>query len=207
MLGQLNYFTRKKLRNQGVSAPATVLEIADSGMSVTHGSEGVVGNTELILKTRLRVEPLNEPAFEVQQRFRYAQLSIPPVGSKLTVLYDPEDHDKLMIDRDAAPASVTLNSVTQNGAPIDLGGLLATVQQAKAAGGGDREKIAEALRASLGGQNVTVIDGTQMAGLGGGAESPEEERIRNLERLVALRDAGALTPDEFATRKAALLAE
>lgn len=187
MLGQLNYFTRKKLRSEGVSAPATVLEIADRGMSVTHGSEGIVGNTEVILKTRLRVEPSGQPSFEVDQKFRYAQLSVPSVGSVLTVVFDPDDHDKLMIDREAMPAAV---------AGVDLSGILATVQQARAAGGGDRQAVAEALRASFGGQGVTVLNG----------ESPEEERIRNLERLVALRDQGALTPEEFATQKAALLA-
>jgi hypothetical protein len=195
MLGQRNRFTRKKLMEEGTAAKATVLEISEKGMTVTHGSEGYVGNTEVILKTRLRVEPPGEPTFEVHQKFRYGQLNMPSVGSVLAVHFDPDDHDKIMLDPDQPVISASLSARTG----LDLNGLLSTVREARAEGA-DGAAMAEALRASLG-ANVGVVD------LRGSTASPEEERIRNLERLAALRDSGALTPEEFAAQKAIVLAD
>ena len=208
MFGQRNHFTRKKLEEHGTSAPATVLEIADRGMTVTNGSEGFVGNTEVILKTRLRVEPPSRPAFEVHQKFRYPQMSIPSAGSRVTVLFDPDDHDKVMIDRDALPmiggdVMAKIAAVSGGGARgATLGDILATAQAARSAHPGDSNAMAEAVRASLGVPAAGVFSMPF-----GAAQSPEEDRIENLERLVALRDKGALTPEEFAAQKAALLHE
>jgi hypothetical protein len=197
MLGKRNRFTRKKLMDEGSAAPATVLEISDRGMTVTHGSEGYVGNTEVILKTRLRVEPPGQVPFEVQQKFRYAQMSIPSVGSVVQVRFDPDDHDKIMIDDTATP----LISTDFAGTGLNLGGLLGTIRDQKA-GGADRGEMAGALMKQLQADGVPVVQ------IGGTPEqSPEAERIRNLERLAALRDSGALTSGEFDAQKAALLNE
>ncbi len=95
MLGKPSRRTRKKLEARGVRASAVVVEIAESGMSISSGQ--TVSRTEMLLRTKLRVEPLEEPPFEVEGRFRYPQLEIPTVGSRLTVLYDPSDHDTLII--------------------------------------------------------------------------------------------------------------
>jgi hypothetical protein len=198
MLGRRNRFTRKKLMSEGVAAPATVLEIADGGMTVTHGSEGYVGNTEVILKTRLRVEPPGLPTFEVEQKFRYGQMNIPSAGSVLHVRFDADDHDKIMIDTSAAQL---ISPRLSEAVGLDLGGLMATVREQQAAGA-DRAHIADALKAQLGVSGIPVV---QFGGVD--AESPGEERIRNLERLAALRGSGALTAEEFAAQKAALLAE
>ena len=81
MFGKPSRRDRRKLETEGRSAAATVLAISDRGMSVTNGNDSIVANTEVVLKTRLRVEPTGEPAFEVEKRFRYPQLSIPSVGS------------------------------------------------------------------------------------------------------------------------------
>lgn len=205
MLGKRNRFTTKKLMEHGTAAPATVLEISERGMTVTNGSEGLISNTEVILKTRLRVEPAGQPAFEVHQKFRYPQLDIPSVGSVLSVRFDPDDHDKLLIDRSAIP-----QLAGRAGAGLkDLGSVLSTVQQARANSDGDINAVAEALRNSFGAQGITVVDAAGMGVAGGtqGSRSPEEARIANLERLVALRDSGALTEEEFAAQKASLLAE
>jgi hypothetical protein len=217
MLGKRNYFTRKKLEEHGTVAKATVVEISDKAMAVTHGAEGPVSNTELIVKTRLRVEPEGEPSFEVHQKFRYPQLDLPGVGSVLTVRFDPEDHDKVMLDPDARESATgrlaaSLGGVAGNPGegPGNLGGILAAVQQARSEGGQDPNAVAEALRKSFGAQGMTVIDASGAHAAGAAAaepQSPEEERIENLERLVALRDKGALTAAEFAAQKAALLAE
>lgn len=197
MFGKRNRFTRKKLMEEGIAAPATVLEISDRGMTVTHGSEGFVGNTEVILKTRLRVEPPGQPPFEVEQKFRYPQLSIPSAGSVLQVRFDPDDHDKIVID-DTVPPQI---SASFGGTTLDLGGLLGTIREQQASGA-DRAHMADALKRQLQADGVPFMQVGSAPG-----QSPEEERIRNLERLAALRASGALTQEEFDTQKARLLGE
>ena len=103
MLGKSSRRTRKKLEQNGRRASATVVAVGERGMAITHGSDNVVSNTEIALKLTLRVEPQDEPAFEVEERFRFAQLSIPTEGQHLAVIYDPDEHDAIMLDGNPAP--------------------------------------------------------------------------------------------------------
>jgi hypothetical protein len=191
MLGKLNRWTRHHLETDGREAVATVLEIAERGMAVTTGSGALVSDTELALKTRLRVEPAGEPAFEVHQRFRYSQFGVPGVGDQLTVRYDPADHDKIMITR--------LGTATTTRSGKSPAELLELVKDAKAQFGGDRAKLGALLRESVGGAAL-VIDGQALGAPGG-----ETNTIGQLERLAALHAQGALTDAEFATEKAKIL--
>src|SRR3954471_7980306 len=143
MFGKLSRGSRKHLEAGGHRAVATVLSIADRGMTVTHGSEGDVGNTEVILKTRLSVQPEGEPAFEVEQTFRYGQLSIPVAGSRLSVLYDPEDHDKVMIE-DRPPV---IDAPGLPGGMLDMGAVLETIHATRAESPGGRMAMADAIKA------------------------------------------------------------
>jgi hypothetical protein len=209
MLGKPSRRDRKHLEERGKTAEATVLEIAEKGMAVTNGAEGVISNTELVLKTHLRVEPLGEPAFEVEKRFRYPQLSVPSAGQKVVVRYDPEDHENVDIDREqtVALAFAPLRAMTAQTNEMtsrlgNMNDLLATVREAQAASGGDREKLAEALRAKLGAQGV-VVESADVAGPAAG----DDPTISALERLAALHASGALTDAEFAAQKARVLGE
>ncbi len=199
MFGKLSRGSRKSLEAGGHRASATVLEISDRGMTVTHGSEGYVGNTEVILKTRLSVQPDGQPAFEVEQKFRYAQMSIPSVGSRVSVLYDPEDHDKVMIED--RPPIVDVPGLP--GGTLDLGAMLETIKDTKAAHPGDRMAMADALKAQMGLDTMGMTPGMiTMAGIPGMTPDP----VAQLERLAALHSSGALTDAEFAAEKAKLLA-
>jgi len=120
MLGKPSRRTRKRLEEAGKPAMATVVEIAEKGMAVTHGAEGVIGNTELALKTKLKVQPQDEPEFEVEETFRYPQLGVPAVGQQLAVIFDPEDHDKVMLDE---------SQEAQTSAALAGTGLMAAMQQ------------------------------------------------------------------------------
>src|SRR3954464_15531549 len=104
MLGKPSHRTRKRLEENGRTANATVLEIASRGMTITSGNDQIVANTKVVLKTKLRAEPNGEPAFEVEERFRYSQFAIPSVGSVVAVVYDPDDHDRLMLSDDPLAA-------------------------------------------------------------------------------------------------------
>jgi hypothetical protein len=144
MLGKPNRWTRHHLETEGREAVATVVEIAKRGMAVTTGGGALVADTEVALRTRLRVEPVGEPAFEVEQRFRYPQLNIPGVGDEVTVRYDPDDHDKIMIDRSTPAAPHTTRS---GRSPQELRRM---VMAARGQSGGDRARMAELLRESYG---------------------------------------------------------
>jgi Short C-terminal domain len=196
MLGKPSRRTRKKLEAHGRIASAVVLEISDRGMAVTNGSDGIVANTEVLHKTRLRVEPEGEPAFEVHQRFRFPQLAVPGVGSRVSVRYDPDDHDDIMIDN--SEAAVLASMSTQTG--LDLGGLMSTIRHTKADQPGDRQAMQQALLAKLG-------QGAAGFGSPAATPSPGADSILQLQRLAELHTTGALTDAEFSAAKARILAD
>jgi len=212
MLGKPSRRTRKKLEEHGKRAPAVVVEIADKGMTVTSGSGQLVSDTEVMLKTKLRVEPEDEPAFEVEERMRYPQLSIPSVGSRLAVIYDPSDHDKVMLD--SSPEGVASQFVNVPGLEgTDLKDLMATVEQARAQTN-DPQEMARILQQQLGTSvNVqqqdsrSVAFGTAPAGFGAPAAQPEEDHVDKLAKLAELREKGMLTDAEFESEKARILGE
>jgi hypothetical protein len=211
MLGKPSRRTRKKLEEHGKRAPAVVVEIAERGMSVTSGSGQLVANTEVMLKTKIRVEPDDEPAFEVEERFRYPQLSIPTVGSRLAVIYDPSDHDKVMIDRSAEAIATQFGNVPGLQG-TDLQGLVSTVQEAQSQTQ-DPQELARILQQQLG-TNVNVQQqdssgvtfGAPPAGFGS-TPAQEEDPVDKLAKLAELREKGMLTDAEFESQKARILGE
>jgi hypothetical protein len=122
----------KHLDKHGAKAPATVLEIASSGRDVR--SEGfnpldaLPGRGEhsplapdsslyLVRRARIRVEPDGEPAFELDQDFRFGDYGrkAPKAGDTLHVVYDPGDPEKAMIappteEEEAVRAAVALSN-------------------------------------------------------------------------------------------------
>jgi hypothetical protein len=199
MLGKPSRRTRKKLEAHGRSASAVVLEISEKGMSVTNGNDSIVANTEVVLKTRLRVEPDGEPAFEVHQRFRFPQLSVPGVGAHVSVRYDPDDHDDIMLDDSEAAVLATMSSRTG----LDVGGLMSTIRDTKAEHPGDRQAMQQALLASFGQGTAVFASPLTMPGA---AAAPGADSASQLERLAELHASGALTDAEFSAAKTRILA-
>jgi hypothetical protein len=219
MLGKPSHRLRKRLEENGRTANATVIEIASRGMTVTTGNEQIVANTKVVLKTKLSVQPDGEPAFEVEQRFRYSQFAIPSVGSVLPVIYDPDDHDKIMLDE--SPTSVMTAGMAQAGITPDTQNLIAQLQQAKA-DGASREAMADMARQWGQAHGATVIDGNTLAGMqaqamqamqgmqgmqgfAAPAAPSAESTADQLEKLADLRDRGVLTEAEFQAQKAKIL--
>jgi putative oligomerization/nucleic acid binding protein len=88
----------KKLRSSGgTSATATVVE-CKTGMTITTGNDMIAANTKVVCKLKLQVTPSAEPAFEASTTTRFSQFSIPTQGDTVSVIYDPADHTKLVID-------------------------------------------------------------------------------------------------------------
>jgi len=218
MLGKLSRRTRKKLEQHGKRAPAVVVDIAERGMSVTSGPAGLVSSTELALKTKLRVEPADEPQFEVEERFRYPQLAVPSVGSRVAVIYDPSDHDKIMIDRSPAGAAIQFGGAAGMQG-TDLQSLVSKVKDAQSQTQ-DPQELARILQEQLG-TNVTVQQqdssgvtfGAPDTEFGlpdsafGTSQAPSEDPVDKLTKLAELREKGMLTDAEFESLKARILGE
>ena len=193
MLGKPSKRLKKQLEESGKRANATVVEIAEKGMAVTRGAEGVIGNTELALKTHLRVQPEDEPEFEVKKRFSFPQLAVPSAGQTVPVLYDPSDHDKIIVDYSPeAQQSAALSAAGVD--PNAIGQLMEQAQQ---------------LRAQAGQVQPGQIPDISKMGLPGMAsQAPAQagpDPVEQLERLAKLKESGALTDAEFQAEKAKIL--
>jgi hypothetical protein len=186
MLGKPSKKLKKQLEESGTRANATVVEIAEKGMAVTRGAEGVVANTELALKAHLRVQPENEPEFEVKKRFSFPQMAVPSPGQTVPVLYDPQDHDKIIVD---------YTPEAQQGAAFAAAGI--DPNQI-----GDLMNQAQQLRAQAG-----QMPGTgQVPGMTPPAPAPPQaDPVEQLEKLAKLKESGALTEAEFEAEKAKIL--
>jgi hypothetical protein len=186
MLGKPSKRLMKQLEENGKHANATVVEIAEKGMAVTRGAEGVVGNTELALKAHLRVQPDDEPEFEVKKRFSFPQLAVPTAGQTVPVLYDPGDHDKIVVDY--SPEAQQGAAFSAAGIdPNQIGQLMEQAQQMRAQAG-------------------------QMQGMGQvpgmtPPAQPQADPVEQLEKLAKLKESGALTEAEFEAEKAKILSQ
>jgi hypothetical protein len=201
---------------------AVVLEAGKRGFSMSSGNE-TTWNNEVALKVRIRVEPVNEASFDWEGRLRFWETQTPVADDRIWVLFDPNDHENLMVDFSERPGafgghfSKEANADTTAGltwatepagdgpgpsSGSDLGALLQDVEKARQGAGGDRQKMADLLRQRLGGR-ATIVDG----GSGSAAAPDAPDPLTGLERLADLRDRGALTPEEFEAQKRRLLDE
>jgi hypothetical protein len=187
MLGKPSKKLKKELQESGTRANATIIEIAEKGMAVTRGAEGVVANTELALKTHLRVQPENEPEFEVKKRFSFPQMAVPAAGQTVPVLYDPQDHDKIIVDY--SPEAQQTAAFSAAGIdPGQIGQLMAQAQQMQAQAG--------QMQGGMG----------QVPGMAPAAP-PQADPVAQLEKLAKLKESGALTDAEFAAEKAKIIGQ
>ena len=189
MLGKPSKRLMKQLEENGKRANATIVEIAEKGMAVTRGAEGVVGNTELALKAHLRVQPDDEPEFEVKKRFSFPQLAVPSAGQTVPVLYDPQDHDKVIVDYSPeAQSSAAFASAGID--PSQIGQLMQQAQQMQAQAG--------QMQAGMPGMG-------EVPGVAPPPPQPQADPVDQLEKLAKLKESGALTEAEFEAEKAKIL--
>src|SRR3954470_15645902 len=187
MLGKPSKKLKKELEANGKRANATIIEIAEKGMAVTRGAEGVVSNTEIALKTHLRVTPDDEPEFEVKKRFSFPQMAVPGAGQTVQVLYDQNDHDKIIIDYSPeAHKSAAFSAAGID--PNQIGQLMEQAQQMRAQAAG--------MQGGMG----------QVPGMAPPAQ-PQADPVEQLEKLAKLKESGALTEAEFAAEKAKILSQ
>jgi hypothetical protein len=90
-----------ELRSGGQRAFAKIVSAKRTRIAQTVGSEAVVGDTQILWKLLIRVEPQGEPPFEAKVDALLPQLWSPEPGSRyaFAVLYDPNNHSKVVLDR------------------------------------------------------------------------------------------------------------
>lgn len=229
MLGH-HALLERSLRKHGKSAIATVLECHQTNWSETTGNAALVGNTKVECKLKLRVAPDGAPAFEAATDALFGQFSIPSEGMPLSVLYDPSDHTKVVIDHsEAAQQAETKAFVDQRmGAVIDRARASGTeagdatadgMQQVVASGllnnfsrdpGKRAQQRAEIKRIMADAQAAHGVAPTNLTANGqplDGGQPGEPSAVDQLTKLADLHDRGVLTDAEFAEQKRKLLAE
>jgi hypothetical protein len=112
----------KHLEQRGTRAPATVVDIASSGHEVRSEGFGPLdairelsrdksGSTLApsssrysVRRARLRIRPADGQEFEVERDMRFGDYGryVPKAGEEIEVVYDPDDHEKVMV---AAPTA------------------------------------------------------------------------------------------------------
>jgi hypothetical protein len=76
---------KRRLQEAGVEAPAQVLEVRDTGVTVNNNPR---------VKLTLSVSPADgSAAFQVSTKQTVSRVAIPRAGDGFMIRYDPEDHD------------------------------------------------------------------------------------------------------------------
>ena len=76
---------QSELLTTGRTAPALLLEVTDTGMTV---------NDNPRVEVRLRVEPPDGEPFEVSRKVLVSRVRVPRAGERVEVVYDPADHER-----------------------------------------------------------------------------------------------------------------
>jgi hypothetical protein len=174
---------REHLERNGRRAPATVVEIARFGMNIGDaGPDRASSGSEAVRMTTLRVQPEGEPEFGVKRRLRYGDgKPVPKAGDRIDVLYDPDDHEKVMV----APPTAEEEQIR----------VAAALSQAKIGltigGGGDASaQVAKA--------ECAIPEGADAADAGSIAKAAQ------LQHLEAMKASGALSEEQYEAAKKAL---
>lgn len=194
MLGRPSKKKRKHLEENGVRATAVVLK-AGRRVAVSTGPDNVVSSTEIDLRLTVRIEPEGQTPLQVECRMRFPQMSEPTEGSRIPVIYDPEDPNEIMYDDSPGGIGTMLGN--------DSIGQLAEMASG---GAGEQELIDAAMKMFPGATTIGPGGGAVVDLRGQGAAAPAgDSQVADLEKLAALHEAGALTDEEFAAAKARLL--
>ncbi len=113
----------KQLRQHGRTAPAEILSIKTEGSGGSHNpvtawraDDDDLTTSWFLCRLDLRVTPADEPAFEVTVHTRLNTLKFR--GDAVPVLYDPDDHAKVVVDY-RADARTAMERAAPGDAPAD----------------------------------------------------------------------------------------
>jgi Short C-terminal domain len=198
----------------GKTASAQITATKKGKFAISHGNDAAqqAASAHVNWTLTLQVTPDDEALFEAQVKESYPELGGgPSVGDTIGVLYDPNDHSRLVVDHSSeglATRALSHTSDRMKAAMAQVGGEPAQDMMKEAIDdpAAFREKMKE--RASQMNANAVASAGTQMptmvAGgvpVGGAQPDPADE----IAKLADLRDRGALTEAEFEAQKKKVL--
>jgi hypothetical protein len=220
-----NHHARERqLRKTGERAFATVLESQRTRWLRTSGDPSLVANTQVVWKLLLRVQPDDEAPFEAKLDWPFPQTWSPRRGGRFAVLYDPDDHRKVVIDKsgegthalaearrkERTHATVArmrargmggfadqYQAIVQSGTLTNLSGDEDRREQVYAM----QDRIREMVVGQAGGTAMPAIAAPPPMSNAGAALATTQA----LTRLADLHDRGVLTDEEFQTQKQKLL--
>jgi hypothetical protein len=180
-----NHRLREHLGEHGRRADAEVLEVKERPWANKRAGElGAAG----VFRLKLRVDPADTTAFEAtitdEWRGQEQRVREPRVGMRVTVLYDPDHHDKVVLTLPRTVGGAL-------GRPITMDGPNAI--------GGDPELAALA--------GLDEAEGEAGSASAPASSSGSQSRLDRLQQLADLHDRGVLSGDEFAAEKAKILSE
>jgi len=196
----------RSLRKVGVRAYAEVIGAEQTPLSVSIGNPNLLSNTEIRWRLHLRVLPESEPPFDTTVHALLPQLNHPRPGTRVAVLYDPKDRDRVELDsQPAATADTAIDAIT--GARPDLAGaqvmgmpMTDVIRQAIADPNGFREQMMQR-GAEMQQQAMAAMQAAQAQ------PAPSNDPVDRLERLATLKDRGLITDEEFEQQKRRILGE
>jgi hypothetical protein len=175
------------------------------------GTAQVVGSTQppdsatsSNVNLTLVVQAEGVPATSIEHSCIAPTKKWPFPGETLPVTFDRADPDRLKIRWDEVPETgdVAKQQADALAAQMNQGGGGAQVMQA---GGADLGELIETLQQQYPGAQINVQGQPEVTG--GGSTDSGDDRVAQLERLVKLRDSGALSEQEFEREKARILGQ
>jgi hypothetical protein len=121
---------KKRILEDGISAPAVVINVADTGVTVNNNPR---------VKLTLQVQPEGDAPFEATKKVTVSRVAIPTPGDRYWVRYDPADPSEVEFDdakvaainaqagaqvaqaaASAVPDDLALNGILGRGALVDV---------------------------------------------------------------------------------------
>jgi len=166
-----------------------ILKKGTPAKAICKGFTEPVPGDRFAMKIPLEVHPPNGTPYMVDYIFPTTRMKAAmTVGMEIPVKISPEDPMKIAVQWDAQQANI-------------------------AAHGGDMAYVMEGMQANYGNAADEAMRQAQASGQtlptppAGGATAGAEDPVEKLRKLTQMRDAGLITPEEFATKKAEILAE
>ena len=203
----------KKLREHGRPATAEILSIRTEGQGnsakAQWSDDSDLTTSWTLCRLQLRVKPQGEAPFEATVRTRLNTLK--SQGDTVPVLYDPDDHDKLVVDYEldarrqmegsaALQARMASERAEMEWAEQKVMEELArrTAQPSDSPSGarGDAERA-----------DPLPMDVAESTTAGSVPAGGSQRRLDLLQQLADLHERGVLSDGEFAAEKARILAE